>query len=197
MQEPGVERRGGATTGGRRRPAVFLDRDGVLNIDHGYVHAPEQIEWVEGAKEAVKLFNAKGYYVFVVTNQAGVAKGHYEEEAVGALHRWMAQELALSGASIDDWRYCPFHPEGRVAAYAAAHHWRKPEPGMILDLIARWPVERRGSFLIGDKPSDIEAAKAAGIPGYLFEGGDLFAFAREKLAAAEKVEADRRAEAGQ
>ena len=117
----------------RRRRAVFLDRDGVLNIDRGYVHVPEEVEWVQGAKEAVKLLNDAGYYVFVVTNQAGVAKGHYKEEAVGALHRWMADELAAIGASIDDWRYCPFHPEGSVAAYRAAHDWRKPNPGMILD----------------------------------------------------------------
>jgi len=178
-----------------RRPAVFLDRDGVLNVDHGYAHAPHQIEWAPGAKEAVKLFNDKGYYVFVVTNQAGVAKGYYGEEAVGALHRWMAREMAEAGASIDDWRYCPFHPEGVVAAYARAHHWRKPAPGMILDLIAHWPVERRGSFLIGDKTSDIEAAAAVGIPGYLFQGGDLHAFSREKLALVAEAVADQRAEA--
>ena len=165
----------------RRRPAVFLDRDGVLNIDHGYVHAAHQVAWVRGAKEAVKLLNDAGRYVFVVTNQAGVAKGLYEEQAIEALHRWMAEELAAEGAAIDDWRYCPYHPEGSVAAYRAAHPWRKPNPGMLLDLLERWPVEREGSFLVGDKISDIEAAEAAGMPGYLFEGGDLTAFVRERL----------------
>ena len=164
-----------------RRPAVFFDRDGVLNLDHGYVHTPHQVGWVRGAKEAVKLLNDAGRYAFVVTNQAGVAKGLYEEEAIETLHRWMAEELAAEGASIDDWRYCPFHPDGSVAAYRAAHPWRKPSPGMLLDLLARWPVERKGSFLVGDKISDIEAAEAAGIPGYLFEGGDLAAFLRERL----------------
>jgi len=164
----------------RRRPAVFLDRDGVLNVDRGYVHAPEQVEWVNGAKEAVKSLNDAGYYLFVVTNQAGVAKGHYREEAVGALHRWMAKELAAGGASIDDWRYSPFHPEARVAAYRAAHDWRKPNPGMLLDLFEHWPIERERSFLIGDKRSDIEAAEAAGVPGYLFPGGDLMAFLKSK-----------------
>ena len=113
----------------RRRPAAFLDRDGVLNIDRGYVHAPEQVEWVEGARQAVKRLNDAGYYVFVVTNQAGVAKGLYREEAIHRLHRWMASELAESGASIDDWRYCPYHPEGSVEAYRGAHDWRKPSPG--------------------------------------------------------------------
>jgi D,D-heptose 1,7-bisphosphate phosphatase len=164
----------------RRRPAVFLDRDGVLNVDHGYVHAPDQVEWVPGAKETVKLMNDVGYYLFVVTNQAGVAKGLYREEAIRALHRWMAQELAAAGASIDDWRYCPYHPEGSVAEYRAAHDWRKPNPGMLLDLFAHWPIEREGSFLIGDKISDIEAAEAAGIPGYLFEGGDLTSLLRRR-----------------
>jgi D,D-heptose 1,7-bisphosphate phosphatase len=165
----------------RRRPAVFLDRDGVLNVDRGYVHAPDQVEWVPGAKEAVKLMNDAGYYLFVVTNQAGVAKGLYREEAIRTLHRWMAQELAAAGASIDDWRYCPYHPEGSVAEYRAAHDWRKPNPGMLLDLFAHWPIEREGSFLIGDKISDIEAAEAAGIPGYLFEGGDLRSFLQKRL----------------
>jgi D-glycero-D-manno-heptose 1,7-bisphosphate phosphatase len=161
----------------RKRPAVFLDRDGVLNIDHGYVHAPGEIDWVEGARETVKFFNDAGYFVFVVTNQAGVAKGHYEESAIGVLHGWMAEQLAEVGASIDDWRYCPFHPEGSVAAYRAAHGWRKPNPGMIEDLFAHWPIERDGSFLIGDKESDVQAAEAAGMPGHLFRGGDLMAFA--------------------
>jgi D,D-heptose 1,7-bisphosphate phosphatase len=165
----------------RRRPAVFLDRDGVLNVDHGYVHAPDQVEWVPGAKETVKLLNDGGYYVFVVTNQAGVAKGIYREEAIRTLHRWMAQELAAAGASIDDWCYCPYHPQGSVSEYRAAHDWRKPNPGMLLDLFAHWPIERDGSFMIGDKTSDIEAAEAAGIPGYLFEGGDLTAFLQKPL----------------
>ncbi len=162
----------------RRRPAVFLDRDGVLNLDHGYVCAPEQIEWVPGAREAVKRLNDAGYYLFVVTNQAGVAKGLYGEGDVIDLHRWMTQQLASVGASIDDWRDCPYHPDGSVGDYRAAHDGRKPKPGMILDLLDHWPVEREGSFLIGDKASDIEAAVAAGLPGYLFPGGDLLAFLR-------------------
>ena len=162
----------------RRRPAVFLDRDGVLNLDHGYVHAPHQVEWVRGAKEGVKLVNDAGYYLFVVTNQAGVAKGLYCEEAIGTLHRWMAEELSAVGASIDDWRYCPYHPEGIVAQYRLLHDWRKPGPGMLTDLFAHWPIERRGSFLVGDKVTDVEAA---GIPGHLFEGGDLALFLQERL----------------
>lgn len=160
----------------RRRPAVFLDRDGVLNVDHGYIHSPEQIEWIPGAPAAVKLLNDAGYYVFVVTNQSGVARGLYGENDVVKLHRWMARELAVHGASVDDWRYCPFHPEGQVEAYRTSHPWRKPSPGMIVDLLKCWPVERERSFLIGDQTSDIEAAGAASLPGYLFKGGHLLTF---------------------
>ncbi len=170
-----------------RRPAVFLDRDGVLNVDHGYVHASSQVEWVSGAKQAVKFLNNSGFYVFVVTNQSGVARGLYSEEAIHALHEWMAGELAAEGAWIDDWRYCPHHPEGAVEAYRAAHAWRKPSPGMILDLFANWPIDKDGSFLVGDNASDIEAAHAAGLPGYRFEGGDLLAFLRSKVGVADRV----------
>ena len=160
----------------RRRPAAFLDRDGVLNIDSGWTHKSDGLEWVEGAAAAVKRLNDAGFFVFVVTNQAGVAKGLYEESAVHALHDWMARELLARGAVIDDWRHCPYHPEGTVEAYAQAHPWRKPEPGMLEDLIAHWPVDRERSFLIGDRETDIQAAQAAGLPGFLFEGGDLDAF---------------------
>ena len=179
LQFPFVNRRkgrAGARVMSKRRPAVFLDRDGVLNVDLGHVHVPKQVRWIPGARESVKLLNDAGYYVFVVTNQSGVARGLYAETDVVALHKWMTRELALLGATIDDWRYCPCHPDGTVAAYRVAHDWRKPGPGMILDLLEHWPVERQGSFLVGDKASDIEAAEAAGFPGYLFRGGDLMEF---------------------
>ncbi len=161
---------------GRRRPAAFFDRDGVINVDHGYTHKPEGLEWVEGAQAAIKRLNDAGFFVFVVTNQAGVAKGLYEESAIVSLHDWMANEMLAAGAAIDDWRYCPYHPEGTVEAYARAHPWRKPGPGMLEDLMEHWPVDRERSFLIGDRESDIQAAEAAGIPGFLFEGGNLERF---------------------
>jgi len=167
-----------------RRPAIFLDRDGVLNQDVGYAHRSDQIKWVEGAPETIKYFNDAGYYVFVVTNQAGVARGYYSEKDVEALHAWMAGELAKSGAHVDAFMYCPHHPEGVVAEYAKASPFRKPAPGMILELLETWPVEKGRSFLIGDKASDIEAARGAGLPGFLFEGGNLADFAQHCLATA-------------
>jgi histidinol-phosphate phosphatase family protein len=167
----------------RTRPALFLDRDGVLNHDDHYVGSPDRLRWMDGAADAVRLANQLGIYVFVVTNQAGVAKGHYGEADVLALHQWMAAQLRQSGAAIDDWRYCPFHPDATNPAYASVHPWRKPAPGMLNDLMAHWPVNREHSLLVGDQPTDLAAAAAAGIAAVPFAGGNLHHFLAPHLAA--------------
>lgn len=156
------------------RPAVVFDRDGVLNEDSGYTHRPEQLVWRPGAREAVRLLNDRGYYVFVATNQAGVARGLYEESAIAVFHAHMQDELAKVGAHIDAFYACPFHPEGTVERYRVADHPdRKPNPGMILRALSEWPVDRSRSFLVGDRDSDIEAAQRAGLPGHYYQGGNL------------------------
>ena len=155
------------------RPAAFLDRDGVLNVDVGYAHRPEQIVWVDGAAEAIRRLNNLGFLVFVVTNQAGIARNLYAEVDVEALHAWMASELAMQGASIDDWRFSPYHPEFQAERFAHKADWRKPQPGMLVDLMRHWPVDPSASFLVGDRETDVAAAKAAGIAGHLFQGGRL------------------------
>ena len=164
-----------------RRPAVFFDRDGVLNHDTGYIFEARELKWVDGAREAVKAVNDAGYFAFVVTNQSGVARGLYDESDIRSLHRWMADEMALMGAHIDAFEYCPDHPEGTIERYRRASDRRKPAPGMITDLLSRFPVNADDSMLIGDKASDLEAAQAAGLKGHLFSGGNLEAFVKQHL----------------
>jgi D-glycero-D-manno-heptose 1,7-bisphosphate phosphatase len=164
-----------------KRPAVFFDRDGVLNEDSGYVFDISKLRWIDGAREAIKAANDAGYFVFVVTNQSGVARGFYEETHVEALHKAMMDDLAKIGAHIDAFEYCPYHPEAVIKRYRRVSHRRKPAPGMINDLLERFPVDVSRSILIGDKPTDMEAARAAGIKGYLFAGNNLEHFLRSVL----------------
>jgi len=164
-----------------KRPAIFFDRDGVLNEDSGYVFEASNLKWIDGARAAVKTANDAGYFAFVITNQSGVARGFYEESHVEALHEWMADDLARIGAHIDAFEYCPYHPEAPIERYRQASHRRKPAPGMINDLLDRFPVDASRSILIGDKLTDLEAARAAGIKGYLFQGNNLEDFLRSIL----------------
>jgi D,D-heptose 1,7-bisphosphate phosphatase len=159
-----------------RRPALFLDRDGVLNVDHGHVGTRDRWEWVPGALEAVQLATNQGWHVFVVTNQSGVARGFYNEAAVQELLAWVVDEVRLAGGTVDDTRYCPYHPEGVIPAYRRSSDWRKPAPGMLLDLMQAWELDAGDCIMVGDTPTDLEAAAAAGMRGYRFTGGDLLEF---------------------
>ncbi|MGG5888738.1 D-glycero-alpha-D-manno-heptose-1,7-bisphosphate 7-phosphatase [Falsiroseomonas sp. HC035] len=158
------------------RPAAFLDRDGVLIEDTGFPHDPARVLWSPGAAQAVRRLNMAGLLVFVVTNQSGVARGLYPESQVHVLHGWMQADLAREGARIDAFEHCPHHPEAPLPAFRHDCRRRKPRPGMLLDLMAAWPVDPARSFLVGDRETDLKAAAAAGIAGHLFPGGDLDAF---------------------
>jgi D-glycero-D-manno-heptose 1,7-bisphosphate phosphatase len=157
----------------RRRPAIFLDRDGTLNVDRGYTHKITDLSWQPGARQAIKYANDAGYYVFVVTNQAGVARGLYQESDVIAFHAEMQSQLYEIGAHVDAFEWCPFHVDGTVAAYRQDSRRRKPSPGMIEDLVDVWPVDMSRSLLIGDTPDDMKAAEAAGLVGIRYTGGSL------------------------
>lgn len=156
------------------RRALFLDRDGVINIDHGYVVSPDKFEWVPGAREAISAATNAGWHVFVVTNQSGIGRGLYTEAAMHALHAWMTEEIRRAGGTLDDLRFCPFHPDAAIEAYRnAAHPWRKPQPGMLLDLIRAWQIDPARAVLVGDQDTDLQAAAAAGVPARKFTGGNL------------------------
>ena len=155
------------------RPMALLDRDGVINRDVGYAFRPDQIEWTEGLFAALRRLCAAGYRVVVVTNQSGVARGFYSEADVEALHRWMADAIAAQGGHVDAFYFCPYHPDAAVDEFRCDHPDRKPRPGMLNKALQRFATNRPRSFLIGDQHSDLAAAQAAGIAGYLFEGGNL------------------------
>jgi len=157
----------------RTRPALFLDRDGTLNVDRGYTFRPADLVWQSEAREAVRHANRAGYYVFVVTNQSGVSRGFFTAADVEAFHAAMQDSLFEIEAHIDALEWCPHHVDGTIEHYKKPCRRRKPAPGMIEDLAATWPVDLSRSLMIGDRDIDMEAAQAAGITGILFEGGSL------------------------
>ncbi len=159
-----------------KHKAIFLDRDGVLNIDKAYLYEIDNLEWVAGAKEAVAEMVKQGYLVFVVTNQSGIARGYYNIADMEKLHQHMLEEIKSAGGNIDKFYYCPHLKEGAVEEYAIDCDCRKPNPGMLLQVCKEYEIDKEESFLIGDNVRDIEAAEAAGIKGYLFEGGNLLEF---------------------
>ena len=162
-------------------PAVFLDRDGVLNEDIHYLHRIEDVQWVAGAKEALACLTRAGYTLIVVTNQSGVARGYYTEEDVQRLHEWMKQEVSRSGGHIEAFYYCPYLKGAAVPAYDKESSWRKPAPGMVLQAARDYAIDLNRSFLIGDSGRDMACAAAAGVKGYLFQGGRLDDFVQTIL----------------
>ncbi len=155
------------------RPIAFLDRDGVVNADKGYVHLVEEFEWIPGAVEAIRLLNARGYIVAVVTNQSGIGRGLYGEEEFMFLTLWMLREIDKLGGVIDVVYYCPHHPESNDDEYRATCSARKPGTGMLDRAAEEFEMDRPRSFLIGNRDSDLGAAQAFGINGYMYESGDL------------------------
>ncbi len=152
---------------------AFLDRDGVLNVDHGYVYLPEQFEWMPEAKAAVRWLNDQGYVVVVATNQSGIGRGLFSESEFRSLGEWMQQELQVVGAKIDHIAYCPHHPTDAIGEYRQECECRKPAPGMLLAAIEKYKAEPAKCFFLGDKLTDIQAARAAGIMGHLYAGGSV------------------------
>lgn len=143
------------------KQAVFLDRDGTLNVEKEYLFRPEAFEFIPGAVDAVRLLNQAGYLVVVVTNQSGVARGYYGEDDVVMLHRHIDNLLKLDNAQVDAWYYCPHHPAGK-APYNVVCDCRKPMPGMLKQAAQELSIDLSCSWIVGDKMADIEAGLAAG-----------------------------------
>lgn len=145
------------------RPALFLDRDGVINVDHGYVHRQQDFHFIEGIFDLVRTANQLGYVICVVTNQAGIGRGYYTEKDFELLTQWMLEQFRVHGANIDGVYHCPFHYEHGIGRYKAISRNRKPEPGMLLQAAAHHSIELTESLIIGDKESDLQAGKRAGL----------------------------------
>ncbi len=143
--------------------ALFLDRDGVINIDHGYVGEVERFTFVEGIFDLTRRAVDHGYRIVVITNQAGIAHGYYTQEDFQVLTRWMVNAFERRGIPIAAVLHCPYHSNGSVAAYTRESFWRKPNPGMILEAQRRFDLDLTRSIFIGDMLTDMAAAQAAGI----------------------------------
>lgn len=149
--------------------AAFLDRDGVINEDYGYIGTIEDIVFKPGIFELLGLLQARGYELFIVTNQSGIARGYYTEADFLRLMNWLIRTLKEKGIVIRDFAYCPHYPkiDGECRC-------RKPAPGMIVDLAEKYAIDIEASIVIGDKMSDIEAGERAGIRTNILVEGSLF-----------------------
>ena len=145
------------------RRALFLDRDGVINVDHGYVSRQEDFHFVDGIFELCRAAKRHGYLIIVITNQAGIGRGYYTEEAFWTLTDWMCGVFRAEGADIDKVYFCPTHPEHGIGKFRVESDFRKPGPGMLLQAADDFRLDLPGSLLVGDKESDIQAGIAAGV----------------------------------
>lgn len=154
------------------KAAAFLDRDGVVNIDRGYVFRREDFEFVPGTLDAARELKSMGLALVVVTNQSGIARGYYGPEQFHALTDWMKEAFAAHGAALDGVYFCPHHPTEGEGPYRRDCHCRKPAPGLLFDAARDLDIDVRRSVLFGDKASDLQAALAAGIPHRVLLGTD-------------------------
>ncbi|PKH02642.1 D-glycero-beta-D-manno-heptose-1,7-bisphosphate 7-phosphatase [Psychromonas sp. MB-3u-54] len=165
--------------------AVFLDRDGVINVDKGYVSQRDDFEFIDGVIDACKALKEKGYLLVVITNQSGIARGYFSEEQFHTLTEWMDWSLADRGVDIDGVYYCPHHAEKGIGEYKIDCDCRKPKPGMLISAIADLDIDASQSILVGDKVSDLQAGLAAGInTNYLVRTGKTITAEGEKIATA-------------
>ncbi|MBJ7223620.1 MULTISPECIES: D-glycero-beta-D-manno-heptose 1,7-bisphosphate 7-phosphatase [unclassified Brenneria] len=144
-------------------PAVFLDRDGTINIDHGYVHEIDQFQFIEGVIDGMRELKNMGFALVLVTNQSGIARGKFTEDQFMQLTEWMDWSLADRGVDLDGIYFCPHHPDQGSEEYRQVCDCRKPEPGMLLSAQRHLNIDMAASYMVGDKVEDMQAAVAAGV----------------------------------
>lgn len=151
--------------------ALFLDRDGVINEDRSYLSRPEDIRFLDGIFLLCRTAQEQGYRIIIVTNQSGIAQGFYTEEDFSRLTKWMCREFQAHSVTVDRVYYCPYHPEKGIGRYQADSDDRKPKPGMILRARDEFDLDLQKSILIGDRDSDMEAGRRAGVGALLLLPG--------------------------
>ncbi len=152
--------------------AAFIDRDGVINEERNYVHRIEDFVLLPGVAQGLALLRDAGFRLIVVTNQAGIARGYYDQSAMDRLHDHLRDQLALQGVALDAIYFCPHHPSGSVEGLAVECDCRKPSPGMLLQAAKDFDLDLSASVLIGDKLSDVQAGKRAGVGrAFIVESG--------------------------
>ncbi|MFO1434044.1 MAG: HAD family hydrolase [Candidatus Competibacteraceae bacterium] len=145
------------------KKALFLDRDGVINVEKDYVYRIEDFEFLDGIFELIRAAQQADYLPIVITNQSGIARGYYTEKAFQELTRWMIDEFLSRGITIAKVYHCPFHPEAKLEIYKVDAWDRKPNPGMLLHAKSEFGLDLNRSILVGDKESDMEAGRRAGV----------------------------------
>lgn len=137
------------------RPCLFLDRDGVINVDKGYLYRPEEIELMPGIIDLIQWAKNKQFLVIVLTNQSGIARGLYTEEDYQKFTVVLSNILKSHKAPVDAWYHCPYHPQGTLEGYGQLSELRKPRPGLYYQALKEWPIDKEKSFMVGDKESDV------------------------------------------
>lgn len=156
---------------GKSMPAVFLDRDGTINEEVGYLDRLDKLRLLPGAAAAVRMINERGWKAVVITNQSGIARGFFDEDFVGQVHAEMARLLRKEGAALDGFYFCPHHPTEGIGKYRQVCLCRKPAPGLLRQAAVELDIDLTRSFMIGDMPKDVEAGKRAGAKGILVRTG--------------------------
>ena len=162
------------------KPAIFLDRDGTINRDKGYTYKTKDLKFLKGVIKGLQLITKKNFYIFIVTNQAGIAKGYFTIKQFENFQKFMKRKLINQKIFINDIEYSPYHPHGKLKRFKKRSNLRKPGNLMIKKLMTRWPIDFDKSLMIGDKKTDELCAKKSGLD-FFYTKNDFFSLIRKKI----------------